>query len=189
MVIIMNNRGFTLVEMLAVIVILGIVLGIASNGVISYINTSKVKSEKVFVDKVAGYIESYISLNGSSMNKKNLEYKFDKCNDLERSGDDLNCKDSYEVSAWELDGFDLDKIVDAGLVEKDDLINPANKSKCLDGDSNPRVRVFKDNEYVYYYYVDLSLGNTSCDISSENGIIRNIPDDLWGKISDINCED
>ena len=31
-------------------------MGIATNGVISYINTSKIKSEKIFVDKIANYI-------------------------------------------------------------------------------------------------------------------------------------
>ena len=42
----MNNKGFTLVEVLAVIVILGLVALIATPGVMNYINSGKTISKK-----------------------------------------------------------------------------------------------------------------------------------------------
>ena len=83
----MGNKGFTLIEMLAVVLILSIIMGIATNGVISYINTSKIKSEKIFVDKIANYIDSYIVLYGSSMNTIGNEYTFKKCKKLTKNND------------------------------------------------------------------------------------------------------
>ena len=48
----MDNRGFTLVEVLAVIVIIGVVSGIAAPGVLSLINTSKNKSYDIMIDDI-----------------------------------------------------------------------------------------------------------------------------------------
>ena len=185
----MGNKGFTLIEMLAVVLILSIIMGIATNGVISYINTSKIKSEKIFVDKIANYIDSYIVLYGSSMNTIGNEYTFKKCKKLTKNNDELECiySNSYDVTAIELNSFSLDKITEgnnnegyANLVEKDDLVNPGNKKKCFDETNNPYVRVFRDSDYVYYYYVDLS--NNVCEIHEENKIINNIPDNLCASI-------
>lgn len=185
----MGNKGFTLIEMLAVVLILSIIMGIATNGVISYINTSKIKSEKIFVDKIANYIDSYIALYGSSMNTIGNEYTFKKCKKLTKNNDKLECIDSnsYDVTAIELNSFSLDKITEgnnnegyANLVEKNDLVNPANKKKCFNDTNNPYVRVFRDSDYVYYYYVDLS--NNVCEIHEENKIINNIPDNLCASI-------
>lgn len=185
----MGNKGFTLIEMLAVVLILSIIMGIATNGVISYINTSKIKSEKIFVDKIANYIDSYIALYGSSMNTIGNEYTFKKRKKLTKNNDELECIDSnsYDVTAIELNSFSLDKITEgnnsegyANLVEKDDLVNPGNKKKCFDETNNPLVRVFRDSDYVYYYYVDLS--NNGCEIHEENKIINNIPDNLCASI-------
>lgn len=185
----MGNKGFTLIEMLAVVLILSIIMGIATNGVISYINTSKIKSEKIFVDKIANYIDSYIALYGSSMNTIGNEYTFKKRKKLTKNNDELECIDSnsYDVTAIELNSFSLDKITEgnnsegyANLVEKNDLVNPANKKKCFNDTNNPLVRVFRDSDYVYYYYVDLS--NNVCEIHEENKIINNIPDNLCASI-------
>lgn len=67
----MNRKGFTLIELLATIVILGIVGGIATYGVINTINTSKLKSEKIFVDKLSNLIDDYLDLYSSELTKDN----------------------------------------------------------------------------------------------------------------------
>lgn len=48
----LNNKGFTLVEVLAVVVILGLIGGIAVNGVLSSINTSKDTSYNIMISDI-----------------------------------------------------------------------------------------------------------------------------------------
>ena len=173
----MNNKGFTLIEMLATIVILAIVGGIATVSVISIINTSKLKSEKVFVDKVSNLIDDYLDLYKPTKSTGN-EYEFKKC----ANSDCSNTKTVTAVQVIKADGDGsvspvhlIDLIC---IIEKEKLINPKNKQQCLNG-NGPEIKVYRDEEYVYYYYVDLR-GN--CDISDENGIINTLPDDLSSEV-------
>lgn len=175
----MNNKGFTLVEMLAVVVILAVVGGIATTSVINTINTSKKSSEKVFVGKLSNLIDDYLDLNKPTKQVGSTPYKFQKCGNSE-------CTSKREVEAIQLQKNSgkiyLKDLVDKGIITKDKLINPKNKKECLSG-NGPEIKVYRDNDYVYYYYVNLS-GN--CDISSENGIINTLPDSLCTKINETN---
>ena len=180
----MNNKGFTLVELLATIVIIGLIMGIATTSAISTINNSKKKSEKVFVDKLATAIESYININGSQSSEiTGTEVQFEKCR---RVNDDNTCLEgtSKTVEVTELTPFNLKDITtgDTATISEDKIVNPSTKEKCLNG-TNPEVRLFKDDDYVYYYYVDLSRNNTSCNISDENSIVTNIPKKLCSAIN------
>ena len=182
----MGRKGFTLVELLATVVIMSIVLGIASYSVIGIINTSKKKSENLFVQEIDKAISQYITLDTKirPLVKGNVSFKFKKC--LKFNGNDKEtCAlyTDYDVEAYEMfDGSNGNSILLNVLLENeffDDnkLINPANKKDCLEG-KNPIIRIFRDSDYVYYYYVDLRGSNTSCEISDENGIINTLPDKL-----------
>lgn len=174
----MGRKGFTLVELLATIVILSVILGIASYSVIGIINTSKKKSEKIFVDKIGVAIEEYIGLYGSSLSKGADSYTFKKCNTS-------NCNETKDVEVFELykngESVELNILIEENFFDDENLVNPVNKKDCLSG-VNPKIRIFKDSDYVYYYYVDLSGSNTSCEISDENGIINTLPSELKSKV-------
>lgn len=175
----MNRKGFTLIELLATIVILGIVGGIATYGVINTINTSKLKSEKIFVDKLSNLIDEYLDLYPPTK-KIGTTYTFDKC------VDDI-CNDTYSVSANKIlktDGtiITIKDLVDKKIITYKDLINPKNKQECFNSSFNPEIVIYKDNDYVYHYYVDLS--NNNCDISDENKYINNMHDNLYDVVKD-----
>ena len=59
----MNKKGFTLVELLAVIVILSIILVIAVPSVNRYIKQSKEKAYKVQISELLDAVESYANMN------------------------------------------------------------------------------------------------------------------------------
>lgn len=158
----MNEKGFTLVEMLATIVLLALVMGIASYGVIGSINKSKNKSEQIFVEKLSPLIEEYIALYNSKLQENNPEYCIRNCGGAEEE----------KVMIKKIGSFNIKELVNNNFVDKSKLVNPANKKECF-SNKNPEVIVYKDTEYVYYYYVDVSGTNTNCDISEGNGMITN----------------
>lgn len=178
----MNRKGFTLIELLATIVILAVIGGIATYGVIGFINTSKLKSEKIFVDKLSNLIDDYLDLYPPTINT-GTSYYFDKCIDD-------SCNDNYSATATKMlksDGnpITINDLINPeddpeveGIVTYKDLVNPKNKSECFDNSTNPEIVVYKDNDYVYHYYVDLSSTNTKCDITYENALINNMPKNL-----------
>lgn len=178
---IMNNKGFTLVEMLATVVILGVVMGIATYGVIGAINKSKEKSEEIFVDKLEKAIQTYINDNrfaaGFTIKNGGLNGDFDKCRKVKDDGTCFDGEDySYEVNFEQLNNASLNDIADVKYIENGKIINPKNKSNCLKSENNPEILLFKDSDSVYYYYVDLSYA--SCGVSDNNSIITNIPKNM-----------
>ena len=68
----MNNKGFTLVELLATIIILGLVTGISIMSYTSYLNNAKSKTEEVFKNNVSDYIDAFISANTSKLTDDTL---------------------------------------------------------------------------------------------------------------------
>ena len=147
----MNNKGFTLVELLATIVILGIVMGIATYGVISAIDSSKKKSEEIFVSKFASAIESYLALNGDKLGEKD------------------GGEGSSNQNLIELNSFKLRDLADKDFIDKDKFINPRNKKNCYIEDAE--IMAFRDEQYVYYYYFDfkqLGVGEDECLVGVED---------------------
>lgn len=176
----MNRKGFTLIELLATIAILAIIGGIATYGVINTINTSKIKSEKIFVDKLSNLIDDYLDLYSSELTKTPNTYVFRKCSidNCINYGDN----NSYEVTATKLTSIHINDLVDKKIVTYKDLVNPKNKIECFGTSNNPEIVVYKDTDYVYHYYVDLS--NNKCDITYENALIDNMPKNLIKVLND-----
>lgn len=63
-----NKKGFTLVELLAVIVILGIIMVIATKTVMNYINESKVRTRYIAAKEIVEIASAYMEVEGSNEN-------------------------------------------------------------------------------------------------------------------------
>lgn len=63
-----NKKGFTLVELLAVIVILGIIMVIATKTVMDYINESKVRTRYIAAKEIVEIASAYMEVEGSDEN-------------------------------------------------------------------------------------------------------------------------
>ena len=145
----MNKKGFTLVELLSVIVLIGLLLGIGVPGVM---RISKKMKERSFNTKKE-QIEQAATLWGQD-NRTRLSKS--TCTVLEDSGEkDYPC---YKISIKELIEEDyLDSENNNGTIEyKNPIDNKDIKGMC--------VYVYKKNKRVYAYYTNAE--DRECEISS-----------------------
>ena len=152
----MNNKGFTLVELLATIVILGLVTSFVFVTVTDYYSASKDKSEEVFYKQIESYMEDYIALDGSKeKNYKNYgTVRKHYCEMFE--GD--TCKEEvYEEVTLEVsNSFKIETV--AGEIVDGKLINPKTEVECTNDNTN--ITVYRDSDFVYCYII--KPNGTSC---------------------------
>ena len=145
----MNKKGFTLVELLAVLIVLGIVAGFASTSIVKIMNSSKAKSEEAFVETIKDAMDVYLS-GGEA---KGLSYN--------------NCTVAA-YSDYQYATITFDKIVNSKYkpINKNSLVNPANNKQCFtsSGLGVISVSIYRIKEvYSYYYKIDKnSPGFNNC---------------------------
>lgn len=175
----MNNKGFTLIELLATIVILSLVLGISVSSVTGAIKQSRVRSERLFVEKLGKSIDDYIDLNGTKWHQVGDGYLFSKKNNIGNSTYEVVC---YLLKKSDGESIKIMDLVHEGLIDDAKFINPKNKKKCFDEDYNPEIKVYKDSDYVYYYSVNLS--SNQCDLSEDVLQINTLPDAVKSQVGE-----
>jgi prepilin-type N-terminal cleavage/methylation domain-containing protein len=187
----MNNKGFTLVELLATIVIISILGVIAYTSVSSYIKTSQDKAEDKFLDEVSTEVESYISLYSGNFktDKTSPSYNFDKVvkssiNAEGTAGSDVTrAVTGYKMIRTDGNEFTLSNIInDLKTTEK--FVNPKTNKEC--SASEVKISVFMDSDFVYYYYVDFNGTDTSdgeCDVPKRKNI-NTLPANFQNAICD-----
>ena len=141
----MNRRGFTLVELLATLVILGIVTSIVLIGINGGFNNAKDKTEDVFVKTVKDAMDIYLDSDAKKLNFSKVEV----CTLNKTHGKSKVYKSS--------DNITLNSVINSEFhpISEDDLVNPVNSSKC---DKNTVVNIYRDEDYVYYYEIDGDMG-------------------------------
>lgn len=141
----MNRRGFTLVELLATLVILGIVTSIVVIGINGGFNNAKDKTEDVFVKTVKDAMDIYLDSDAKKLNFS----KTAVCTLSKTHGKSNVYKSS--------DNITLNNVINSEFhpITEDDLVNPVNSSKC---NKNTVVNIYRDDDYVYYYEIDSDMG-------------------------------
>ena len=136
-----NRKGFTLIELIAVIVILSIILIVAVPNLIETYKQSKLKSEGMFVKQLTKSIESCVSLNGSEMSfteESGTYYKQKTIKTKESCQVDRN-----EVKVYKSETT-IQDIIDSNIIEESEYRNPGNKdTKCV---PNAKIEVYRDSD-------------------------------------------
>ncbi len=154
----MNRKGFTLIEVLATIVIISILGVVAHAGVTNYIKTSKEKAEDKFLDEIKSEIDSYISLNSAEFKKVGEPISFNKIIVKKGGTSETNqAKVTKSATAWQVkkDGNDYltfgDLITNLKMTDK--FQNPNTGEICS---KDIKIEIYKvDIDYVYYYCVNM----------------------------------
>lgn len=136
----MNKKGFTLVELLATLVVLGIVVGLAITGISINIKKTKKKAEEAYIstlrDAIKVYLDDDISLN--------------KIKDWDKAGSISKASGNFSVYSTTIT---LGDIIDSTYrpITEDDLKNPASGKTCS---KDTIVTIYKDDDQVYYYSIN-----------------------------------
>lgn len=140
----MNKKGFTLVELLAVIVIIGIlaviVVPISSN---AYKN-SKIKNEEIFVKKLSDVISDYIALNSNEIVFSNEPEKIIEATKT------VNNEITYAVTVKQAT-ITVQNIIGSNLITDNDFKNPGNKDALCNKEAE--IEVYRDSDYVYCHKI------------------------------------
>ena len=140
----MNRKGFTLIEFLAVTVVLGLVVLISVPIISDAYTKSKIKSEEVFVDRLTQAIDSYVKLN-------EIEYKSTGNGKKTENGKE------YDIT-YQKGTITIQKIIDDGILTQKDFVNAGNKDATCNTDAE--VEVYKDSDFVYCY--KMKKDNLNC---------------------------
>ena len=159
----MNKKGFTLVELLATLVILGIVVGITIVSVTSSFRNAKDKTENVFVGTLEDALDIYLDSDA-----RKLGFSTTKTCTLNKTRGSVNVYKSTNALTFK----DIINSSYSSLVEQD-LVNPANEKVACN--SNVSVEIYRDDDYVYYYKV--SKDNFGC--LKNGGYITNLPSECY----------
>ena len=160
-----NNKGFTLFELMAVIVVLGLVLTIVVRSVIVSMDDAKKETEKVFVSKIEDAIEQYIDLN---KRKFKIEESFGTKiieKEISSDGKSKECVKVYKMKSDSDSDFTFNDIItDAtGFIKESDLVNPAKEDDLCN--KNTSIEIYRDEDFVYYFKTNLN-----CIVDANNQI-------------------
>ena len=140
----MNNKGFTLVELLATIMILALIAGISMISYSGYLNRSKDKTEEIFKKNIYDYIDAFITSNTNNFSD----------NTLVGSNVYSQKYNNHTITFQDL--------IDSNIINAKDLKNNTNNKVCS---TNTNITIYRDNNYVYCFIVYLN-----CLDSSDNEV-------------------
>ena len=145
----LNNKGFTLLEMMLVIVILSIIMAITVPSLIGYFDQSKDTSEQVFMDEMEDVVSNFISLRMLGFQPTSQTISFYKCDNP--CLDETDCRQSLATKVNLGREVTLNDVANAGVVNAGDLINPKTEKKC---NLNTLVDIYKDSDSVYCFMIE-----------------------------------
>ena len=134
----MNRKGFTLVELLATLVVLGIIVGISIIGVNASFKNVKIKTEDIFVGTLEDALDIYLDSDARKLRFSNTSV----CT-LYKTHGSVNVYTSTN-------SLTFNNIINSSYspLQSSDLVNPANEDVTCDSDVV--VNIYRDEDYVYY---------------------------------------
>ncbi len=160
----MNKKGFTLVELVATIAILGIVMSIAIYAASGGFSEAKNKTEDIFVKTLEDALNVY-----TDSNAKRLTFSTTSPSSIEKSFGASNVyKNSTSLTFEDVINSDYKPLTAA------EMVNPANEDVICN--LSAPVSIYIDDDYVYYYRVKKS--DLGC-LKGE-GYITNLPSGCAG---------
>ena len=138
----LNKKGFTLIELIAVIVIIALLFMFVVPNFSKYLEASRQKSEEIFYGEIEDTINNYVSLYKS-------ELELDTSVVKKMSKVDSLLGTSYDVKVYRYEDTPFNKLIDSGILNEGEFVNPNGNIK-YDKDSST-FTVYRDSDYVYCF--------------------------------------
>ena len=138
----LNKKGFTLVELLATIVILALVMTITITVGVNVYQNAKIKSEEVLVGQINKAIENYIALH---------QTEFEYTNNVKKTGVVKTIKGkSYDKN------FPFKELKDNDLISNTDFRSQYTEMSCnLNGIGDNFFQIqYKNDRFDYRYKLE-----------------------------------
>ena len=164
-----KKNGFTLVELLATIVVLSIVVGITVVGVNAAFKNAKQKSEDVFVKTLEDALDIYIDTDA-----KDLSFGTSSvCTIKKTHGNVKLYRNSGSLTFEKVIGSSYSQLLAS------EVVNPAKKEvPCK---TNGPLSIYKDQDGVYYYKITRSSFECLTSNNSDRKYITNLPNECKEK--------
>ena len=159
----MNRKGFTLIELIAVLLILGLVVGVTVYSVSGVFTSAKDKAEDVFVETIKDALEVYLSSDAKSLD---FVGSGETCRNINKTH---GSRTMYRIRK------NFNDVINSSYkpLTQNDLVNPADKDKTCNSASSVSFYVYRDQDYVYYYSVD--MGDFGC-LNHNVDVVSNLPE-------------
>lgn len=157
-----KRNGFTIVELLAVLVLLGIIMGIVLVTVNGGFGNAKNKTEEVFVKTIEDSLNVYLDSDARTLSFSSTP---SFC---------INKTHKLNVAVYRAnDSLSFSNVINSEYhpIAASDLVNPANKDVSCN--ANADIEIFRDEDYVYYYR--MTKASLNCLKGTDN--ITNLPKD------------
>lgn len=135
----MNRKGFTLVEVLAVIIVIALVFTLVAPSISDVYENSKLKSEEIFVERLSSVIDSYVKLNSGDISFTSNGTA------TKKEGESTYTVDIYKGI------ITINNIINDKLLSKENYINAGNKEASCN--INAEIEVYRDSDYVYCHKI------------------------------------
>jgi len=159
----MNKKGFTLVELLATLVILGIVMGIVLISTTGGFDKAKNSTEDVFVKTLEDALDIYLDSDARNLSFNTM------CSST------INKTHKTGVKVYKsTSNVTFNDVINSSFkpITMGDMHNPANKGKDnYNCSTDGTLNIYRDEDYIYYYKIEKS----TFGCLNKAGTITNLP--------------
>ncbi len=159
-----EKNGFTIVELLAVLVLLGIIMGIVLVTVNGGFGNAKNKTEDIFIKTIEDALNMYLNSSEAKQLFNNGSY-------TEACAIDKTHKLGVKVYRANVSFNDVINS-EYHPIAANDLINPANDGAKCTNLTGKIINIYRDEDYIYYYKIEKSELNC---LKNQTGSISNLP--------------